>query len=131
MDRMYTCEIAEIGVIDWSEQHMSHAKKILIMCSKSFLEMCAVRELMQIHEGAPRRNLTTEQLKIFKEIAYIKRDMFLSGHCSRRFIVVLIGVKEDNLPSWLREFPMCSWPQGMGKITALINDEEIPGKIAI
>lgn len=117
-------DLKELGRRRWGEKQLLNAKNIFIILSSSYLDLC------RLDEGKiPALPLTHEEMIIYDEITKIRNDLSSSAYISSRFIPVLFGVNETELPFWIKQLVVYTWPEDAfnNKLLYRIN-EEISGE---
>lgn len=117
-------DLKELGRRRWGEKQLLNAKNIFIILSSSYLD------LFRLDEGKiPALPLTHEEMIIYDEITKIRNDLSSSAYISSRFIPVLFGVNETELPFWIKQLVVYTWPEDAfnNKLLYRIN-EEISGE---
>jgi hypothetical protein len=98
-------ELKELGRLRWGEKQLLRAKNVFIIVSPSYLNLC------RLDEGkTDASSLTQEETIIYSEITQIRNKLCSTAYISSRFIPVLFGVKETELPFWIKQLVVYSWP---------------------
>ena len=110
MDRMLSLSneqlLRELGRFRFGQVQLSKAKNVFMIVSPSYLRLCRLDE----HEPT-LDSLSHEEKIVYSEIVYIRDDLCSTMFRNDRFIPVLFGVEEADLPYWIRELVIYSWPE--------------------
>ncbi|XP_028407096.1 uncharacterized protein LOC114529472 [Dendronephthya gigantea] len=98
-------DLKELGRLRWGAEQLSKARSVFLLVSPSYLKLCR----LDVGE-TNASSLTLEEKIIFSEITQMRNDLSNDAYISSRFIPVLFGVKETELPFWIRQRVVYSWP---------------------
>ena len=99
-------DLKELGPWRWAERQLRRAKGVFIVISPSYLKLCG------LDEGKTDATALTEVEKLtYSEITQIRNELSLKAYISSRFIPVLFGVKETELPFWIKQMVVYHWPE--------------------
>ena len=112
MDVMQTpkneSQLRQLGRLRFSELQLKRAKNVLMVVSPGYLKLC---KLDESHEATKGR-LSNKELQVFSEITQIRSELCSTMYRNSRFIPVLFGgVKETELPFWIKDMVVFSWPE--------------------
>ena len=113
-------DLKELGRRRWGEKQLLRAKNVFIILSPPYLNLC------RLDEGkTDASSLTQEEKIIYSEITQIRNELSSTAYISSRFIPVLFGVKETELPFWIKQLVVYSWPDDKmnNKLLYRINEE--------
>ena len=113
-------DLKELGRLRWSEKQLTRAKNVFIIISPSYLNLC------RLDEGEnDRSSLTQGETIIYSEITQIRNELSSTAYISSRFIPVLFGVKETELPFWIKQLVVYNWPNDKtnDKLLHRVNEE--------
>ena len=110
-------ELKELGRLRWGEKQLLRAKNVFIIVSPSYLNLCRLK--------TDASSLTQEETIIYSEITQIRNKLSSTAYISSRFIPVLFGVKETELPFWIKQLVVYSWPNDKvnNKLLYRMNEE--------
>ena len=113
-------DLKELGRLRWGEKQLTRAKNVFIIVSPSYLNLCRFDEAER--DGS---SLTQEETIIYSEITQIRNELSSTAYISSRFIPVLFGVKETELPFWIKQLVVYNWPNDKmnDKLLYRINQE--------
>ena len=124
MDIMSTSDhledLKELGRLRWGQQQLLRAENVFLIVSPSYLNLC------RLDEGkTDASSLTQEETIVYSEITQIRSELSSTAYISSRFIPVLFGVKETDLPFWMKQRVVYKWPDDKvnDKLLYRMNDE--------
>jgi hypothetical protein len=113
-------DLKELGRLRWGEKQLREANNVFIVVSPSYLNLCRRDEVK-----TDASSLTQEEKIVYNEITQIRSELSSTAYISSRFIPVLFGVKETDLPFWIKERVVYTWPDDKmnNKLLYRMNDE--------
>ena len=100
-------DLKELGRLRWGEKQLLKAKSVFMIISPSYLNLCRLDEGDKI-DGS---SLTQDEIIVYSEITQIRNELSSAAYITSRFIPVLFGVKETELPFWIKQRVVYSWPE--------------------
>ena len=113
-------DLKELGRLRWGQQQLLRAENVFLIVSPSYLNLC------RLDEGkTDASSLTQEETIVYSEITQIRSELSSTAYISSRFIPVLFGVKETDLPFWIKQRVVYKWPDDKmnNKLLYRMNDE--------
>jgi hypothetical protein len=113
-------DLKELGRLRWGEKQLREANNVFIVVSPSYLNLCRRDEVK-----TDASSLTQEEKIVYNEITQIRSELSSTAYISSRFIPVLFGVKETDLPFWIKQRVVYTWPDDKmnNKLLYRMNDE--------
>jgi hypothetical protein len=113
-------DLKELGRLRWGEKQLREANNVFIVVSPSYLNLCRLDEVK-----TDASSLTQEEKIVYNEITQIRSELSSTAYISSRFIPVLFGVKETDLPFWIKQRVVYTWPDDKmnNKLLYRMNDE--------
>lgn len=99
-------QLKELGPFRFGEKQLGNAKNVFMILSASYLRLCKLDEEGEI--GI--ENLSRQERIVYSEITQIRNELCSTVYRNSRFIPVIFGVKEIELPFWIKELVVYTWP---------------------
>ena len=98
-------QLRELGRFRFGEMQLRQAKNVFMIVSPAYLKLCRLDE-----ETIAEENLSQNDRIVYSEITHIRSELCSTFYRNCRFIPVLFGVKEIELPFWIKELVVYTWP---------------------
>lgn len=104
----------------WSEQQLASAKKVILILSPGYLEICKFDQNIKKEK---KLDSFMDQLA-YNEICYIRDEIRKKPFAIDRVVVVLAGVGSGELPFWMKGLKSFKYSNGEldGEILKFLND---------
>ena len=117
MDRMATTEISSLGPERWTVRELSRARKVLVLCSRTYVELCIDRD------EALGPHATQTDKRVLYEVGLLADHYFHTLSASKMVCIQMGGdsIPGKDVPLWMRV--TYRWPDDFKNILHRLNDK--------
>lgn len=111
--------LRELGRFRFGELQLQKAKYVFMIVSPDYLKLCR-----QNGEETNLDGLSHAEKIVYNEIMYVHHELCSTAFRNSRFLPVLFGVEAIELPFWMKELVVFSWPEDKKNLRLLYRLNE-------